>query len=86
MLVLQNPIWNRTPDESTVEQLSNHQILMTLGPHSTWMYVPSRTDEEHLGYDAALQDRKFFLIQYKKLNTRQHVRSFAIDTDQHGTL
>lgn len=61
------PQWAVSPSESTVEQLSNHLILLLLWPHPAWFFVPTRREELGLGYDASLQGMKACAIQYKRI-------------------
>lgn len=55
------------PSESTIEQLSNHQLLSLVSPYGTWFYVPTRREEKRLRFDASLQGLKALVIQYKRL-------------------
>lgn len=60
------PNKTQVPSESTIEQLSNHQILNNVDPLRSWMFVPTRNEEDLLGYDASLQGYKALVIQYKR--------------------
>jgi len=79
---------SKVPSESTVEQLSNHQLLMILGAYSAWFYVPTRREEPRLGYDASLQDHKLLVVQYKAFHPWQipETGSFKLEQKQHNKL
>ena len=83
------PVGPKVPSESTIEQMSNHHILMELGPFESWFFVPDKREEKGLGYDASLQGYKALVIQYKKLipsSTSWPGGSIKIKTAQHKTL
>src|SRR5690606_10526030 len=79
---------NATPNEGTVEQLSNHRLLNVLGPDSAWFYVPTRNEELKLGYDASLQEHKALAIQYKRFMpyAKKGGGRIEINGRQHRTL
>ncbi|XQA73520.1 hypothetical protein ACM9XA_19040 [Xanthomonas sacchari] len=83
------PIGPKVPSESTIEQMSNHHILMELGAFESWFFVPDKREEKWLGYDAFLQGYKTLVIQYKKLipsSSSWPGGSISIKTAQHKTL
>jgi len=59
------PTYTNIPSESTIEQLSNHHLLNIFGACSSWFFIPTRHEENKLGYDASLQEHKALIIQYK---------------------
>jgi hypothetical protein len=85
---LLTPPHKKVPSEATVEQVANHQLLNLIGPHSSWFYVPTRNEENALGYDASLQGKKALVIQYKRFQPVRHGPggSIRITSAQHATL
>lgn len=81
-----NPVASSVPSESTVEQLSNHWIMNLIGPCHAWFYVPTKSEEKFLGYDASLQRYKALAIQYKRLKPGKNVGSITINQNQHNVL
>lgn len=69
-------------------ELSNHQLLMVLGPYSTWFFVPTRREERRLAYDASLQGQKALVLQYKRFRPGRKFGkgSISINPKQHEAL
>lgn len=80
------PIGNSVPSESTIEQLSNHWLMNLLGPCHSWFYIPTKSEEKLLGYDASLQNYKALAIQYKRLKPNKNIGFITINKDQHSVL
>jgi hypothetical protein len=84
MSLIPNP--NTVPSESTVEQIANHQILCLLSPFGSWFYVPTKPEENLLGYDASLQGQKALVIQYKRLHPSATGGRVNLSAGQHSLL
>jgi len=82
------PIPNRTsvPSERTIENLSNHHILVDLQDPKAWFFVPTQIEELVRGYDASLQNAKLLVIQYKRVYRNKSSLRIKIDSNQHNTL
>ncbi len=72
----------KVPSEGTVEQLSNHQILNHVDSSRSWMFVPTRNEEDLLGYDASLQGYKALVIQYKRYIPHKNNKTGRIKLDK----
>jgi hypothetical protein len=82
------PIPNNTvvPSERTIENLSNHHILLDLQDPKAWFFVPTQKEELVRGYDASLQNAKLLVFQYKRVYLNKSSLRIEIDTNQHNTL
>jgi hypothetical protein len=82
-----SPVPSKIPSEATVEQLSNHHLLMAISPFDGWFYVPTRPEEKLCGFDASLQNSKCLVIQYKRLTaTSKSKYAIKINPPQLNTL
>lgn len=80
------PIHTSVPSESTIEQMANHWLMNLRNPCYSWIYVPTRSEENYLGYDASLQGYKALAIQYKRLKPTRNIGSILINFKQHNSL
>jgi hypothetical protein len=75
------------PSESTIEQLSNHELLQHIAIPSAWIFVPTRPEERTRGFDASSQNTKILIIQYKRLHVaRWGTPYILLNSMQHKTL
>lgn len=82
-----SPTPQNIPNETTVQDLSNHYLLSSLHSRSAWIYCPTRQEEIRLGYDASLQNGKTVLLQYKSLSyAGRYLVSIRLDQRQLATL
>jgi hypothetical protein len=83
---MRKPFPTTPPSEATVEQIANHQILCLIASFGAWFYVPTRPEEQRLGYDASLQGHKALIIQYKRFRPAKRGASVGLSVSQHTTL
>ncbi len=81
------PKKSEIPSESTIEPLTNLFIMQSLSHLSAWILCPTRYQENSLGYDGAIRNTKFAVIQYKRIKrVNKNSLSIEIDEDQLKTL
>jgi hypothetical protein len=57
------------PSETTVEVACCHHILDGLGKPDAWFFCPTQPEENSLNFDAALQNQKVLVLQFKRIKT-----------------